>query len=184
MHLWLQLTGRHPRIQKWAKITCWSTRAGGCVEALCIFLQSLSLSPLPICSFGREGLEWGREWGCFSNENCEGLRGRESNLPGEAAALTVPFHAWSFHFCLFLDSFLSIGLLNVGDTQGSVFSTSLYILYSPHDWPIYKHGFSYPWSLLTFVFPALMSLLNFGPFYPFYLQWDVPNHIHHLLLKP
>lgn len=37
-------------------------------------------------------------------------------------------------------------------------------------WPIYKYGFSYPWSMITSVFPALMALLNFGPFYPLHIS--------------
>lgn len=84
--------------------------------------------------------------------------------------LYSPSHVWSFHFCHFLDSSSSVGLLNVGDTQGSVLLTSLFILYSPLDLLIHKHGFTYPWSLRTPTFLALMRLLNWGPLYPLHIS--------------
>ena len=125
-------------------------------------------------------ISWTEEPGGLKSMGCKRIRHdwatkqwRTSSLPGEADILTVPFHVWFFHFCLFFDSSFSIGLLNVGDVQGSS-NFSFHII--PFPWLAHPHnGFSYSWSLMTSTFPALMALLNFGPLDPLHIStWMSP----------
>lgn len=82
MYLWLQLTGRHPKIQNEQKSPA-EVRELAVVsrrQPFCIFSQGLFLSPLPICSFSKEGLDWTGEWGHFFRRELQRVY-EEENLP-------------------------------------------------------------------------------------------------------
>ena len=137
-----------------------------------IFLKNLFLSPFPICSFRREGLEWEGEWDHFSKRELKTTMRRRIYPSWSGSHPHLPFHAWAFHSCLFLDSSLSIGFLKVGDTQGSVLPTSLFA------WQTHPQTrLQLPLVPDGIYVPALEALLNSGPSYQLRISnWMSPTY--------
>lgn len=86
-------------------------------------------------------------------------------LPGEADILTVPFHVWFFHFCLFLTLFFC--WTSKCWWCPGVLPTSLFILYLSLDWLIHTMASATPgpwWHL---------------HFQPWWLCWTLAPWIHY-----